>query len=87
MTSEAMKLDHERRMHVHNHNSLHGSVMGMRAQLRRLRARSFTHAAIYLVNEIDSLLKDLDREVWTRRRELDGSIKEVKHKHEREFSD
>ena len=73
---------HIQRLHVHCHNSYHGTVMLMRTYLRRLAsAKSFTRNATYIVNEIDSLLRDLAREVWVYRREPDGKIKEVKHKY------
>ena len=72
---------HIQRMHVHRHNSYHGTVMLMRSHLKRLSsARSFTHNAIDLVNEIDRLLGRLALEVWMYRRELDGQLKVVKHK-------
>ena len=74
------------RKYNNTHNGINGSVRCIITYMRRVtQAPSLTWSARNIACEINILLKALDEETWTWRRELNGSQTLMKHKNERKF--
>ena len=75
-----------KRDYNNSHNCLNGSVRCVMTYARTIRgATSLTHRGRRLIIEVERLLAFLDKETWTFRQELDGSVTTMKHKNERKF--
>lgn len=76
--------DEERRraqmMHRHRHNAAHGSVVFAQKSLLSLEMLpSLTDDAREIAAQLKPLLEGLANEMYLHRKELDGTIKVVKH--------
>lgn len=72
---------HKQMMHRHAHNAAHGSVVFAKKAVQRLHdLPSLTPRAVELVTQLGPILEELSTEMYTYRKELDGSIRMVTHK-------